>query len=191
MMFFLSALESFVLILVTFRANAGVAVFMAAWCVFALLLGFADRLHAFPPLSPIQSRVNKVGMLVFPALISAWIVAEAKGLINHVGTPNRIQHLLWSASMVSLLLPMFARWWANTHRIERVLMIVGVVMFLGTLIEMVEFHQFASQWADQPWKGMWAWRDTTLDTLMNLIGSFVVGVLVTGRVKVRAIRSEL
>jgi hypothetical protein len=191
MWFFVSALESLLLMLATYRRMPDVAVFMAGWFVLSLAMGVADRWDVFPTLSTVQSRVNTFGMVVFPVVITAWMAAEREGWIHHAGTPNRIQHLMWSASMVSLLLPVFARWWGSVHRLERIVMTVGVVMLLGTFIEVFEYRAFSPQWADQPWKGLWAWRDRTLDMTMNMIGSFVVALLVTAKPLVSAQPKEL
>jgi hypothetical protein len=181
MWFLLSALEAIALMMLTYSVVPGAAVFMAAWCALAFVMWIASRRGVFPHLTTIQRRVNSIGVMAFPAIICGWMVADMKGLFPHTGLPNRIQHLLWSASMVSLLVPLFARWWGSVARAERVLMAIGVVMLLGSFIEVFEYNHFSQAWSDQPWKGMWAWRDTTFDVSMNMIGSFCTALVVSGR----------
>jgi hypothetical protein len=181
MWFAVSALEALVLSLSTRRSIPDVAAFLFVWMVLNVILAVADRVGVFPSLTTMQRRVHRAVTLAFPVFITGWFWAQRQNIIPHHGLPNRIQHLVWSAAMVSLFIPVLARWWGNVSRVERIVMTVGLVVLLGNAVEVVEYKTFAPGWAETPWQGLWAWRDTMLDLVMNVIGATFVAFCVTGQ----------
>ncbi len=179
MWFFMSSVQALVLATLTYRSIPDLAAFLVGWAGLAGVLAIADRLKLFPPLTSKQRIVHRLGVIGFPLIISGWFGAQHHDLIGHQGLPNRMQHLMWAAGMVALLLPVLARWWNGVSRIERIVMAVGLVVLIGNGVEVVEYKVFASGWANTPWQGMRAWRDTMLDLMMNIIGASAVAWLVT------------
>jgi hypothetical protein len=180
MWFALSALEALLLSVATRRSIPDIAAFMFVWMILTGVLAVADRFRLFPVLTPIQQRVHRVAVIGFPVFIVGWFWAQHVELIAHNGLPNRFQHVMWSAAMVSLFIPLLARWWNHVSRIERIMMAIGLVILLGNAVEVVEYKTFAAGWAQTPWQGLWAWRDTMLDLVMNVVGASLLALLVTG-----------
>jgi hypothetical protein len=108
-------------------------------------------------------------------------------VIQHHGAPNRIQHMIWAAAMTALFIPPLARWWGHVSRVERIVMSVALVVLCGVMVEIVEFRQFANQYTNDPSQGLWAWRDTNIDGMMNLLGATVVAVLASSQASVTRI----
>jgi hypothetical protein len=190
MWFALSALEALVLSLSTRRSIPDVAAFLFVWMVLTVSLAVADRLRLFPTLTTTQRRVHRIFTIGFPVFITGWFWAQRQDIIPHNGLANRIQHLAWSAAMVSLFIPVLARWWGHVSRLERVVMAVGLVVLLGNAVEVVEYKTFAAGWAETPWQGLWAWRDTMLDLVMNIVGATLVAFVVTGQSAQRLVRAK-
>jgi hypothetical protein len=179
MVLIFSAIEALCLAVLTRGDGTETYPFLAVWTVLVGGMAAAQRMGAFPSLTSAQRAIHTVSALSFPPFIAARFWAREHGVIEHHGPPNRIQHVIWSGAMTALFVPAMARCWGNVSRFERVVMSVALVVLCGVLVEIVEFRQFSSQYTSDPSQGLWAWRDTNIDEMMNVLGATIVAVLAT------------
>jgi hypothetical protein len=180
MFFVLLLLETFALIVVGYFAVPAAPFFMVLWIIALCGLQGAARRGWFPELTTPQRCVHQSALVVIPIVITGWLRFEEARLIDHAGFPNRVQHFVWAMAMAALMIPVFARWWGQVHRVERVVMAVAVVVMLGCAAEVFEYETMSAGVATQPGAGFWVWRDTMLDFIMNGLGAALVALVVSG-----------
>ncbi len=179
MVLLISAIEALGLGLVTRGDGTETYPFLMVWTVLVGGMAIAQHLGAFPTLTSVQRTIHTISALAFPPFIAAWFWAREHGVIEHHGAPNRIQHFVWAAAMTALFVPALARGWGQVSRFERIVMSVALVVLCGVVVEMVEFRLFSRQYSSNPAQGLWAWRDTNIDGMMNVLGATVVALLVS------------
>ncbi len=183
MVLLISAIEALCLAVLTRGDGTETYPFLMVWTVLVGGMAVAQRLGLFPSLTSVQRGFHMLSALAFPPFIAAWFWARAQGEIEHHGAPNRIQHFVWAAAMTALFIPLLARWWGYVSRPERIVLSVALVVLCGVVVEIAEYRMFARGYVEDPWQGLWAWRDTNIDGVMNVFGATVVAVLATGQAR--------
>jgi hypothetical protein len=158
----------------------GTVPFLAGWCVMCCLLAAASRAGVFPAMNLRQMVGHRVGILLWPLIITVWFSMQGRNIVERHGWPNRVQHLMFAASVVTLLLPALVRWWGGLHRLERVLLAVAVTVLIGSGVELLEYGMRSAGEGD-PVDNVWAWRDTMIDTVMNVVGACVASWFLAAR----------
>ncbi len=141
------------------------------WCSLAAVLGLARH-----TLNVNQMRLHVLSMLGFPILGTAWKAYQQATDFPHQGIPNRLQHLIWAATMVGLLLPVLAVVWRKFSTPTVLLQTLVCISAIGLIGEIGEFLlQMSLTRASVAY--YFLAQDTLLDVAMNAIGGSVAAAL--------------
>jgi hypothetical protein len=167
----LSAVEG--LLLGTIKGGVpGTGPFLAGWSVMCGLLAVATWRGIFPPMNRRQLIGHRIGILLWPLVITVWFSVQGRQIVERHGWPNRVQHFMFAASVVTLLLPALVRWWNGLHRLEKMLLAIAVTVLIGNGVELMEYGMRTAG-EGRAVDNAWAWRDTMIDTVMNVLGALV------------------
>jgi hypothetical protein len=144
---------------------------LVAWTAMAAVVGRVRY-----TLNTNQMRVHVVSMLAFPIAGTAWKAYQQATNYSHVGIPNRLQHLIWAAMMVGLILPVLVCGWRKFSTLKVILQTLVCISAIGLLGEIGEFvvHENYTIAAFGEYFGR---HDTMLDIVMNAIGGAMAAAL--------------
>lgn len=137
------------------------------WCVAAAAIGLVRE-----TLNPAQMKLQVVSMLSFPIVGTAWKAYQQAVNYPHSGIPNRLQHLIWAATMVGLLLPVLVLAWRKLSTrtvLLQTLVCISAIGFAGEIGEFLIHTNHSYQAATQYFLS----DDTLVDILMNAIGGSI------------------
>jgi hypothetical protein len=148
------------------------AVLLVAWFVMAALM---QRVK--PRIPPRMAMWHIAAVVGFPLVATGWKWAQQRFDITDGGAPNRVQHFVWAACVVGMLLPVLTRWWRGRRLWEQVLMAVGTVSVFGNFAEVMEYVNVRDEVKASHRAARYTLGDTMVDLCVNAAGAMVAALL--------------
>jgi hypothetical protein len=125
-------------------------------------------------LNQIEEKIYFINILPYPIVESLVQWMKIKYIISYNWQwLNRIEHGLWAFSTVIMCLPLYTDIWAKLKWWQNLILIIGLICFLGNLNEFAEyFMRLPKGKIYYEMLGIY-YNDTIYDMITNILGGFI------------------